>query len=337
MTSGIGRGWLGPAMAIGLGLAAGCGSAPEEAVPSGAPMGAAPVAPRAQGEDRPPVVEQLAIEPLEPVPGGRVRAVVRASDPDGGSVQLRYAWRVGGLAVGGDVPELQLESGRKGQDVEVTVVAAGAGGESAPAHARAELGNRPPRLLAVALEPVDSLRLGTPVKAVPEASDPDDDTLRFEVAWLVNGQPTGATGLELDTARLRRGDRIQAKVRATDGTVTTDAVTSGELQIGNTPPEIVSKPDLHFEGDVLRYDVEARDADGDRNLRYSLHGGPEGMTIDRFDGVLTWKPTPEQAGKHPVSVAVEDSQGAVVVQDFEVTVGREPAAAQPPAAPAPAE
>lgn len=343
MTMDTGKGRLGRLVAAGLcaglalGLGVGCGSAPEEKAPSGAPMSAAPATPRADGAGPPPVVERVALEPMEPIPGGRVRAIVKAADPDGGSVRLRYAWRVGGLPAGGDAPELLLESGRKGQEVEVTVVAAGEGGESAPVRARAELGNRPPRLVAVLLEPAAELRVGAPLKAVPEAIDPDDDVLRFEVAWLVNGRPAGATGLEFDTTRLRRGDRIQARVRATDGDVTTDAITSGEVEIGNTPPEIVSRPDTRFEDGVLRYDVDATDPDGDRSLRYSLQRGPEGMTIDRFDGVVSWSPGSGQAGKHAVSVAVEDSQGAMVVQDFEVTVGSEPQHAQPPAAPAPTE
>jgi hypothetical protein len=114
-------------------------------------------------------------------------------------------------------------------------------------------------------------------------------------------------------------------------------VASGELQIGNSAPRIVSRPETQFEDGVFRYAVEARDPDGDRNLRFSLLRGPEGMSIDRFDGGIRWAPRPDQKGVHGVEVAVEDPQGGQAVQGFEVRIGSEasgPAAASPPAAPA---
>lgn len=326
-----GRGWLVAGSLAGALVACGSEEVRSPSGPAMAPAASAPAASRV--EAGPPVVERVAIEPAEPLAGGRVRAVVTAVSPDGGAVRLRYAWRLDGVEVGSDAPEVVLEGGRKGQSVALDVVAVGEGGTSAPARASARIGNRPPQLLAVALEPASGVRVGSLVRAVPEGVDPDDDPLRYEVVWLVNGAPAAAKGLELDTARFHRGDRLQAKVRASDGRSTTPEVPSATLEIGNTAPEIVSRPELRFEGETLRYDVEARDADGDRKLRYRLERGPEGMAIDRFDGVLTWTPSHSQAGRHPVSVAVEDSEGATVVQDFEVSVDSERPA--PPAAPTP--
>ena len=320
--------------ALALPLALACGGAEEKPQPTGAPMASAAATAPASGEARPPAVERVRIEPDEPIPGGRARALVEVSDPDGGPVRLRYAWTLAGAPVGGDAPELSLEQGRKGQELELTVVASDAGAESEPRRARVVLGNRPPRLTGVALEPANGLRAGGRVKAVPDAADPDDDALRFEVVWRVNGNVAAGSGLELDTKGLRRGDRIRAEIRASDGRVTTEPVASREVEIENTAPQIVSRPPTQFEDGIFRYVVEARDPDGDRNLRFSLERAPEGMTIDRFDGAIRWAPAAGQTGAHAVEAAVEDGQGGKTVQGFEVTIGREPHAGAPPAAPA---
>ncbi len=313
-----------------LALACGAEEAPR---PSGAPISGTPAQAQASADNRPPLIERVRLEPDEPIPGGRVRAVVRASDPDGGPVKLRYTWHIDGAVAGSDAPELVLDRGRKGSEVEVTVVASDGSVDSAPMRASTSIGNRRPQLSAVTLEPREGLRVGTVVKAVPEAQDPDEDALAYEVTWRVNGKPVSETGLEFDTKGLRRGDQIQAEVRASDGRVTTDAVTSPEVEIENSPPQIVSRPDIRFEDAVFHYDVRAEDPDGDRNLHYSLVSAPKGMTVDRLGGEIRWRPTLEQTGKHSVEVAVEDASGGKDVQLFEVTISIEESA---PAAPAPA-
>lgn len=319
---------------VALAGALGCGPAPEVPQPSGPAMSGVAEAAQAPEGGRAPVIARVRIEPEAPVPGGRVRALVDVSDPDGGAIRLQYAWTLAGAAIGADAPDLSLEQARKGQELEVVVIGSDGTAQSAPGRAHVILGNRAPRLSAVTLEPTSGLRIGGRVKAVPESSDPDDDVLRYEVTWLVDGNPVAGEGLELDTKRLRRGDRIRAQVRATDGLVTTEPITSHEVQIENSAPQIVSRPQTQFEGDVFQYVVEAKDPDGDRSLRFSLDRAPEGMTIDRFDGAIRWAPAPAQTGAHAVEVAVEDGQGGKSVQGFEVTIGRDPAASAPPAAPA---
>jgi hypothetical protein len=273
--------------------------------------------------NRPPVVDRVQLEPEEPVSGGRVRAVVTASDPDGGSVRLHYAWTLAGAPAGTDGPELALERARKGQELDVTVTASDGSAESAPVRARGEIGNRPPRLDGVALEPNEAIEVGARVKAVPDARDPDDDVVRYEVKWIVNEKAIPEEGLELDTKALHRGDRLQAEVRVSDGTSTSEAVRSPALEIANTAPKIVSTPELRFEGGVFQYAVKAKDTDGDRSLRYSLAKAPEGMSIDRLGGEIRWEPKTAQAGKHEIEVQVEDGHGGADVQTFVVTIGSE--------------
>jgi len=320
--------------ALAMAIVLGCSGGEQKPEPSGAPMGGASAPKAASGENHAPVIERVRLEPEVPIPGGHVRALVQTSDPDGGSLRLRYAWTLDGAPAGSDAPELTLERGRKGEELALSVVASDGSAESAPGHARTVLGNRPPQLTAVLLEPAEGLKVGGTVKAVPEAQDPDDDALSYEVEWLVNGKPFHESGLQLDTRSLHRGDQIQVEVRATDGNITTDPVKSRDLQIGNSAPKIVSRPEIRFEDGVFRYAVEARDPDGDRHFRYSLVNAPEGMSIDRMGGEIRWQPRPDQSGKHAIEVAVEDGQGGKDSQVFEVTIGKE--AGRPLAAPVPA-
>jgi hypothetical protein len=97
-------------------------------------------------------------------------------------------------------------------------------------------------------------------------------------------------------------------------------VESAVVRVANAAPEIVSRPEMAWVNGTFRYQVEARDPDGDRSLRFRLLEAPTGMRLDPVLGELSWKPTPEQAGSHVVDLAVEDPQGASVAQRFELTV-----------------
>jgi hypothetical protein len=56
------------------------------------------------------------------------------------------------------------------------------------------------------------------------------------------------------------------------------------------------------------------------------------MEIDVVSGELTWTPTPDQAGSHPVTIEVGDRKGGVATQSFDVRVEFEEVTV--PAAPA---
>jgi hypothetical protein len=156
--------------------------------------------------------------------------------------------------------------------------------------------------------------------ASPEAYDPDEDSLRFEYVWLVNGSQTEQRGRTFSTRGLDRGDRVRVRAVASDGSDTSRAAESREVTMGNSPPLIEKIPTLQSESGAFRYTFQAEDPDGDRNLRFRLREAPEGMRIDPILGVATWRPKPGQAGVHQVDVIVEDSHGDGSALRFEVTV-----------------
>ncbi len=94
----------------------------------------------------------------------------------------------------------------------------------------------------------------------------------------------------------------------------------------NRPPQIVSNPSTYVEMDnAFAYLVDAEDADSDV-LTYSLLDAPDGMTIDSTTGEISWLPLAAAVGLNNVAVLVEDGNGGVDTQNFEVEVGTDGAA-----------
>jgi len=315
--------------AAGLAIALGCGGdeAPEAAT-------LAPLAPSASEENHAPQIERLRFEPAEPMPGESVRAVATVRDPDGDRVTLEYRWEVAGVEIVADGAEIELGDAAKGDPVEVRIRASDGQAES-EANLATAVANQRPVLENVALQPVGSVLPGQPAVATPVAKDADGDPIEFHFRWTVNDAPVeGQEGASFDTAGLAPGDQVRVQVIGSDGESESDAVWSGVLLVGNAAPAIVSTPAAVAPGQPFRYAVEASDPEGDRNLRYQLRKGPDGMSINPVLGQVFWQPRPDQVGVHSVEIAVEDSQGARSVQAFDLTVGK-PAAASPPAAAAP--
>lgn len=85
----------------------------------------------------------------------------------------------------------------------------------------------------------------------------------------------------------------------------------------NDPPVIRSSPPLQGKEDALyTYAVQAIDPDPTKDvLNYRLLSAPQGMSITD-KGVISWRPTSAQVGKHEVSVEVRDQWGASARQSF---------------------
>ena len=297
--------------------------------------GAAWQAPEKSGDprlNRAPVIHEVRLSPSEPAAGERVSALVRASEPDAEAIQLRFSWSIGGRPLPESGAEIQLGEVGRGERVEVEVTASDGRDESGPVWASVTVRNRRPVVTGIGLRPLAEVPRGEPVVATVAARDPDGDPLEFRYEWSVNDRPLPEEGDTLRTDRLRRGDAIRVRVVASDGTDESAPIPSGVVRVANAHPEILSSPSGVSSDGSFRYAVQARDPDGDRNLRYELRKGPEGMKMNRIDGEVTWQATAKQAGTHAVEIVVEDSEGARTVQAFELVV--RVADPQPAAAPA---
>jgi len=305
---------------FGAAAALACGGGVEEAPKPTGPSMVTQEPAIDREENVPPTISRVTLSPEQPVSGTAVQAVVEAMDPDGDPLRLSFEWKKNGQTLmvsakpGFMYPDLQ-----KGDRIEVVVTATDGRAESAPARASSQVGNRPPLLSAVYLKPKGTVRPGDTLVVDPEATDPDNDTLRYQYSWFVNGSERGQ-GREFATQDLRRGDRLYVEVVAGDGTGRSHPLKSRDVTIGNSLPVIAQLPHLETDSGTFRYAFEATDADGDRNLRFFLEKSPGGMEIDPITGVVVWKPKASQGGVHEVEVGVKDSAGEGTIFAFEVTV-----------------
>ncbi len=271
------------------------------------------------GSNQPPVV-QVRIEPEQPIVGDRLRAGASVRDAEGDSTTLAYRWSVDGVDVAESGQELDLAGVPKGASIEVQVTANDGLSDSEPASAQVWVIDRAPVINGLAIAPPKSVYPGDSVVVTPTGSDPDGDLVDFEFTWFVNDQPVSGEDRSFSTEGLDSGDRIRVRVVANDGQNDSRPLESEDVVVGSAHPEFVSNPPGVTDQGVFRYAVEARDPDGDRNLRYRLSTAPEGMKIDEVLGLIEWRPGDEQIGVHPVSVVVSDTSKLETTQSFEITV-----------------
>jgi hypothetical protein len=193
--------------------------------------------------------------------------------------------------------------------------------ESAPVRVTATVANRAPLISSLALAPDGEVQPGQEVTAVPQAMDPDGDTLAYEFEWLLNDKPVrGADEAAFDTRALKRGDRLVARVRVGDGEEWSPVSESMALELANRPPKIAGVPAIEAVGGGITAQLDADDPDGDKSLRFRVVEGPKGLSVDPVSGRLSWRPEPGTIGAHAVEIGVADSLGAESALRFELTV-----------------
>jgi hypothetical protein len=319
------------AAALGVLALLGCGG---EEPPAAEPEARARPAARAaapEADAGAPVIDEVALSPEAPRSGDQVVARVSASDPDGDEVAIEYRWSVGGEPVDESSAFLEIGQVSRGTQIEVSVVASDGDHRSAPARATARVGNQPPRVTGVAIEPRTDLTVGRDVVATPEGDDPDGDRVQFRYRWLIDGELLADDGPTLPGDRFERGDEVALEVVAHDGSDDSDAFRSEPIEVANAAPRITSTPGALGKDGVFRYEVTAEDPDGDSAFRYRLVTAPTGMAIGFDDGVIAWRPGGDAEGTHAVEVEVSDLFGGRATQPFEIRLSYASSAETPPA------
>ena len=303
-------------------LACGGGDQPQSTAPA---MQQAPANSEEPGVNQPPKVERLELEPKPLRPGQVARATATASDPDGGSPQILFAWHADGKHLEGQTRStLPTEGMRRGTVLEVTAKAYDGALASEEVKVRTRLGNTPPEVRSVVIGPAGVVRPNEVVEAIVESEDSDGDSIELTYRWFVNGKER-ATKSKFSTKGLRRDDRVEVEVTPHDGTDLGKARRSQTLKLVNSPPVFMTRgvPQPKRTGDLFVYEFEAKDPDGDRTLRWELLEGPAGMSIDSILGTLTWQPDRKEVGKHPVEIRVSDPHGDSTAMRFHLEVTEE--------------
>jgi hypothetical protein len=315
--------WLAAAAAaLACGASLGCGGDDEvrRAGPAIAPPGQEESEPQASGANSPPRIDSVVFSPSSPGVGQSVQAIVEAADPDGDQFRLGYVWSIDGETIDAKGAKLDISRQvRRGAQLEVRVTASDGHGEGEPFVATATIGNRPPRVASLTIQPAGRITAAGPIQAVATADDPDGDAVSFEYSWTLNGSASDVQGSVFPDTELKRGDIVEVSVIARDDQGESEPLASPRIEVMNAAPVITSQPDSLGDG-VFAYHVSAKDADEDP-LHYGLGKVPEGMTVASDSGDVRWTPREDQAGVHAVEIWVEDPQGARATQRFELTIG----------------
>lgn len=333
-TSGVG---LGVGLAMAVTSLMGCGSGDESPTAASGSSWEQPAAVVvvSDGENEEPVIRSLRFEPAEAVAGQRLRVVVDAEDPDQDSLEFGYTWRIDGQRMPSSGASVTLPSELASDaSISVEVVASDGHSTTEPTRLSVSPGNRAPRVqeLGIRVVPGDGDDLGEWV-ADPVAVDPDDDDVSFRYEWRLNGERVIGEEERLTRNGWKRGDKIVLTVWPSDGVNEGMPLEGAPFAVGNSPPDIVSRPPGLDASGRFVYQVEVTDRDGDRGMRFALNEGPDGMAIDPFSGALRWQATADDAGEHRIEIQVDDRKGGITKQVFFVAVEVDSGSSSP-AAPA---
>lgn len=298
-------------MVLALVACWGCSSSPQDGSVAGGTT----------KNNHPPTIRLVTIVPNPLILAGPITAHVAADDPDGTEPTKRYQWIVNGTPVlGATAFELKPDQVTRGDQVALEVIASDGQAESAPYRTEpVTVVNTPPLVSHVTVE-ADSPERGNRVLAKVDAVDPDRDEIHYMYRWWRNDKlvKEGEDSV-LDITGFGRKDIVVVEVVARDQDASALPVRSAPSALGNSPPQIVSRPAALTNREQYEYLVQAKDVDGD-TVTYGLETGPPGMTIDKVTGQVTWKVTPGVAGTHRVKLMAEDGQGGTAWQEFELSI-----------------
>ena len=153
-------------------------------------------------------------------------------------------------------------------------------------------------------------------KTLLKATDQDGDSLDYKLV-------TGPNGMAIDAKRglltwLPSYDDAGlqfVQIDVADHHGAKDSMTfSLQVKNLNRSPIVKNPGVIHTQEDALmRVSLLAADPDGDP-LNYRLISGPKGLRLQSTDAVLTWVPSYQQGGKHPVHLVVSDGKKEVALK-----------------------
>ncbi len=227
-----------------------------------------------------------------------------------GQGQVSYQWKKNGRPFDGVQTEnLAKENFVKGDTIAVTVTAGGSEGT-----VKVRIANSLPRVVSV-----EAAKNGQDIVMKPVAFDADGDEVQFRYQWIVNGNDLFDDSPVFPRAKIMKGDDVLLRIIPYDLEGEGPAYVSQNPVYPNMPPQITSSPPTDFQGETYEYQVTAEDPDGDR-IGYSLAAAPEGMTIDKNSGLITWILNEKSAGAHDIQIVAQDPDGMKSLQKYTLTI-----------------
>ena len=211
-----------------------------------------------------PEVTAVTIEPDPATNSDTLTCSAVATDPDGGTPALAYAWSGGATG-----PTLPLTSvvAASGDTIACTATATDDAGATAVGTASITLTNRNPEV-ALAIAPTAPTRLDT-VTCTATVTEPDDDATTVAWTWTVDGAPVEAASPTDTTSTLASafdvGDTVACTATADDGKTGVGTATA-TVTIENAAPVLTDAallPATLYTNDTATASAAVTDPDGD--------------------------------------------------------------------------
>ncbi len=204
-------------------------------------------------------------------------------------------------------------------EIQVTDARLGVSTQRFSLTARSISANRPPIFASL---PVGLAEVGVNYPYALTAVDADGDALTYRLISAPNGMSIAPASGQIQwiPTPLQLGNQ-QVVLQVSDARGGTARQAFSLLVISpadNLSPVIVSTPPAATTVGLIRYQLIARDADGE-TLSYRLLNAPAGMTIDN-SGLMQWSSTAADVGSHAIAVQVLDPRGGSDQQNFSLAV-----------------
>ena len=235
-----------------------------------------------------PVVLSVAIDPDPAVVGDTLACNYSASDPDGESLGTTFTWTVNDEVIG---TSDTLPSGFVGGDEVACTVTVDDGMDSDSGSAALTIGNTAPILTSVTLTPEAPVE-GDTLRCEPSGSDADGQTVTYTYEWTVDGVSLADSGPTLGDDSWHKGDDVTCTVTPSDDVTQGDPMTSNEVTIDNTAPDVtgvsISPASATVGEDLLcTYSFEDADEDADRStIEWTVGGAVVGTTASLSSGFV---------------------------------------------------
>ncbi len=197
--------------------------------------------PRTIGNAAPTV--SVTLSPVVPTTADALVATLTTEDADGDTVVASWRWWADGAELPVAGPSLPAAGIPMGTEVQVRVLVEDGFGGTTTALASVTIGNAPPPVPRVRLEPDHPVhRLDNLVCVVEAEEDPDGDALTFGITWTRNGAPwvpgtlpilnTVVPGDTVPWQAMLPGDTWSCAATSDDGTSSSARATSSDGVIG---------------------------------------------------------------------------------------------------------
>ncbi|SOB76055.1 PKD domain-containing protein [Marinobacter sp. LV10R510-11A] len=237
---------------------------------------------------------------------------VSATDADGDSLTYSLTQAPAGMVISaaGQVSWTPTEEQAGAYGVAIRVMDGNGGGTSQSFMLEVSSSNAAPSIVSSSLSPAV---VGEVYQYAVVATDPEGQPLTYTLVSAPGGMTINeSTGhVEWLPSKGQVGSHpVAIRVEDSAGASVTQSFTLTVVE-KNTAPVIESNPPTSgLVDEPYLHTFQASDEDGD-SLSWSLVSGPAGMSLDSVTGVLSWTPTPAQAGSQQFTVAVTDSKATV--------------------------